>query len=139
MFCRECGAEIKNNGKFCPVCGTKVKNMQQCFEEEKNYVDIEEIRIPVKENAAQTVATNIESSINNSNLAEVMSVWSYVGLFIIGAIPIVGIIVIIIFAINSSNKNKTNYCRAIIVLWLIGVILTLLFGASIFGLSTSIY
>ena len=67
-------------------------------------------------------------------LAPVMSVVSYVILFILSAIPIVGLILILIYALDSTgNKNRRNYCRAIIVMWILSILVVFLFGASITG------
>lgn len=138
MFCRECGAEIKENGRFCPACGTEVRLVRKTEPVKEEVTVKKETTSSSRENTVQQTAQQTVADTDNRNMDEVMSVWSYVILFIIGAIPIIGIIVIIVFAINSSNKNKTNYCRAIIVLWLIGVVLMLLFGASVFGIMRSL-
>lgn len=116
MFCKNCGTEFKENGRFCPNCGTD------------NGGQIDHV----------SNSSLKETTLLNSNMAPIMSIWSYVGLFILGAIPIAGTIAIIIFAIDTSNKNRSNYCRAIIVLWLIGALAMLLFGASIAGILSSL-
>lgn len=57
----------------------------------------------------------------------VMSVGSYIGMFILSAIPIVNIICWIVWLISpNTNKNKKNYCIATIVLWIIGVVLSII-------------
>lgn len=57
----------------------------------------------------------------------VMSVGSYIGMFILSAIPIVNIICWIVWLVSpNTNKNKKNYCIATIVLWAIGVVLSII-------------
>lgn len=57
----------------------------------------------------------------------VMSVGSYIGMFILSAIPIVNIICWIVWLVSpNTNKNKKNYCIATIVLWIIGVVLSII-------------
>ena len=42
MRCRQCGAEISENAKFCGVCGKKVeKEVVQPQQEEKKNVKVE--------------------------------------------------------------------------------------------------
>ncbi|MDY5985725.1 zinc ribbon domain-containing protein [Sporofaciens sp. SGI.106] len=131
MFCRKCGTEIKDGVKFCPVCGTKVnqESNQQIYSVNNSTNQFTD-KAPVSNGQA----------VNNANVeyAPVMSVWSYLGLFLLSAIPIVGVIIIIVFAINSSNKNKSNYCRAIILMWVISFVLLLIFGSSLAGILYSL-
>lgn len=121
MYCGKCGAQIKEGGKFCPKCGEKVGKQST---------------------AAMAVAPASKSENTSTQkaggaqeeLAPVMSVVSYVILFILSAIPIVGIILILIYALDSTgNKNRRNYCRAIIVMWILSILAVFLFGASITG------
>ena len=62
---------------------------------------------------------------------EVMSVGSYIGMFILSAIPIVNIICWIVWLVSpNTNKNKKNYCIATIILWVI--------SAAIYGILIAI-
>lgn len=57
----------------------------------------------------------------------VMSVGAYIGMFILCAIPIVNIICWIVWlASPNTNKNKKNYLIACIVLWIIGILLSVI-------------
>ena len=56
---------------------------------------------------------------------EVMSVGSFIGMFILSSIPIVNVICWIVWLVSpNTNKNKKNYCIATIVLWIIGIIIS---------------
>lgn len=58
---------------------------------------------------------------------EVMSVGSYIGTFILSAIPVVNIICWIVWLVSSNtNKNKKNYLIACIVLWIITVLVSVI-------------
>lgn len=58
---------------------------------------------------------------------EVMSVGSYIGMFILSAIPIVNLICWIVWLVSpNTNRNKKNYIIANIVLFVIGVVLFIL-------------
>lgn len=124
MFCKNCGTEIKK-GQFCPRCGmpvNKVPGQEVVYEDG---ADKTEVLVNAGMESESTSVNDVE---NNLNAEKVMSVWSYLGLMLLSGIPIVGIIIVIVFAINSSNQNKTNYCRALILMWIISVILALILG-----------
>lgn len=125
MFCNNCGAEIKNNGKFCPKCGQPVKQDTG----ERAGVSIEKAQQTTADIQAQS-----SDVVTDPNMAPVMSVWSYLGLFLLSSIPIVGIIVLIVFAMGSNNRNKTNYCRAILLGQVIMVLIVVLFWSSFLGI-----
>jgi len=58
-----------------------------------------------------------------------LSVGQYILTFIILAIPIVGIIMIFVWAFGSSaNLNKRNFARAILIMWIIGIVLGIFFA-----------
>ncbi|MBR0413854.1 MAG: hypothetical protein IJI67_02135 [Clostridia bacterium] len=68
---------------------------------------------------------------------EVLSVGSYIGMFILSAIPIVNIICWIVWLVSpNTNKNKKNYCIATIILWVItmivyGILIAILAAAGV--------
>jgi hypothetical protein len=60
---------------------------------------------------------------------EVMSVGQYIITFILSAIPVVNVICWIVWlASSNTNKNKKNYLIAIIVLWIIGIVISVVAG-----------
>ena len=60
----------------------------------------------------------------------VMSVGQYIGLFILSSIPGINLICWIVWlASPNTNKNKKNYIKAVIVMWVIGLVLTI--GAAV--------
>ncbi|MGN0398992.1 MAG: zinc-ribbon domain-containing protein [Blautia sp.] len=128
MFCEKCGKSINSGEKFCPVCGTKI-------DWGSDFENIQPETPPVPP-APPVIPGGV--TMNQGEYAPVMSVWNYVALFLLSAIPIVGIIVIIVCAINSTNKNQSNYCRAIILMWVISFLIMLIFGASIAGILGSL-
>ena len=61
---------------------------------------------------------------------EVMSVGEYIGMFILSSIPIVNIICWIVWLVSSNtNKNKKNYVIASIVVWIIGIVVSIVVSA----------
>ncbi len=59
---------------------------------------------------------------------EVMSVGAYIGMFILSAIPVINVICWIVWLCSSNtNKNKKNYVKANIVLWLLTIVIAIIF------------
>ena len=64
---------------------------------------------------------------------EVTSVGSYIGMFILSAIPIVNIICWIVWLVSpKTNKNKKNFLKACIIMWIIMVVLAGALGFSVY-------
>lgn len=58
---------------------------------------------------------------------EPISMWGYLGYSILFALPIIGIIMILIFSFGKDeNINIRNYARSYILVYVIGVILYLI-------------
>lgn len=54
-----------------------------------------------------------------------ISMWGYFGYQILFAIPIIGWIFVIVFAISAPNYNLKNFARSQFCLWIIWIILLL--------------
>ena len=74
---------------------------------------------------------NVNPVYNQPDMSPTTTIGQYIGWLLIGSIPIIGWILVIIFAIDSSNKNRANFFRAQIVMILIFVGVFLLFGSVI--------
>ena len=195
MKCRNCGAEIGENDKFCMACGTAVRaasetvDFTQPAEEVKKEVEAKPEQTATSESEEQTHSSeqqtftqnveqqtyantqNTEQTYTNPQNTEQqtytnpqnaeqtqsqvsqqeprrlvlpkaykpISMWGYFGYDLLFAIPIVGLICIIVFAFSSStNKNLQNYARSkfcwfliALVLWAIFFILVLVGGISL--------
>lgn len=75
--------------------------------------------------------------INQTN--EVMSVGSYIGMFLLSAIPVVNIICWIVWLVSpNTNKNKKNYIIANIVIYafviLTGIVFSII-ASTVFGVA----
>ena len=83
MFCEKCGKEIGSGEKFCPVCGTKIswENSQETGAANgSGQISIHPMPVPMM-------------TLNQEEYAPIMSIWNYMALFLLSAIPIVGMIV----------------------------------------------
>jgi len=52
-----------------------------------------------------------------------LSAWAYFGYNILFAIPLVGFIMLIVFAFDSSNINRRNYARSFFCAYLVAIII----------------
>ena len=55
-----------------------------------------------------------------------LSAWAYIGYNILFSIPIVGFILLIVYALDSGNINRRNYARSFLLIMLIVFILSLI-------------
>lgn len=62
-----------------------------------------------------------------------LSPWAYFGYNILFAIPLIGLIFLIVYAFDNSNINRKNYARSFFIVWLLVVIIIAVFAAVGFG------
>lgn len=67
-----------------------------------------------------------------------ISMWGYFGYQILFALPIIGWIFVIVFAISASNRNLRNFARSqfcLLIIWIVLFLVTALSGllSSMFG------
>jgi len=99
MFCRYCGAKLEDNAQFCNNCGKATQ-----------------------ESAPLTPRQPAAASVPEENRP--LSPWAYFGLQLLFAVPVVGLIFLIIFSIKRSNINRRNFARSY---WCSLLILAILF------------
>lgn len=133
MFCSKCGHEMKEGIRFCPACGNPVKKIEgqsvEVREREKGSTlgQDEPYAAPQFSNLT-TPKVEVED-----NTADIVSTWSFVGWRIIEMIPIVGFIVMIVFALDKSERNRANYAKAYFLIMVIQILLFVLFYSTIVG------
>lgn len=59
-----------------------------------------------------------------------ISMWGYFGYEILFSIPVIGWIIVIVFAITASNQNLKNFARSQFCLLIIALILFCIFAAT---------
>ena len=58
-----------------------------------------------------------------------MSLGDWIITMIVLAIPIVGFVMLFVWGFSSSaNPNKSNFCKAALIFYLIGIVMFFLFG-----------
>lgn len=118
MYCRNCGTKLEEGVKFCSNCGAN------------NVKDIVET---VNANS-QYQSNNNEMYHDNKTNKDIpieykpLGAWAYFGWSLLFAIPIAGLIVLIVFACGATNSiNLRNYARSYFCSLLVALIIFLVF------------
>lgn len=136
MVCKNCGKEVKEGTKFCTDCGASVQPEPQATYSRPNYQQ------PPQQQYQQQYAQpyqqyNQPYQANNS--APVTSVGKYVLWLILSTIPTAGFIIMIVFALDKTDKNRANFGKAMLITQVCGIavgIITLIVLA-VLGFSVS--
>lgn len=136
MVCKNCGKEVKEGTKFCTDCGAPVQPEPQATYSRPNYQQ------PPQQQYQQQYAQpyqqyNQPYQANNS--APVTSVGKYVLWIILSTIPTAGFIIMIVFALDKTDKNRANFGKAMLITQVCGIavgIITLIVLA-VLGFSVS--
>ena len=138
MFCENCGANLPDDSKFCTGCGTTIENAAAPVQPVRAATPAtppprpQPVYVPPQpQRPVQPAYTPPQQPYYNNQAAgygvlqanrEPLGVGSYIGMFFLSAIPMVGFIMLLVWAFGSSvNLNKKNYARAILIMGLIGV------------------
>lgn len=138
MICEQCGNEIPDNSKFCVECGAKtdaVEPVMQAAEPEAAPAPpaaepINQEKTPPPPPPAKPVPkptpapkTQYKSS---DNLIKPLGVGSYIGIFILMAIPVVNLIMLLVWSFSDTvNLNKKHYAIAVLIMILISIIVSI--------------
>lgn len=118
MYCSNCGEKINEGADVCLKCGHKVKK-------ENDKINVQNTGFNV-----QTIPSEYRP----------ISMWGYFGYELLFMIPIIGWIILLIFALGGhSNVNVKNFARSYFCILIIVIILVALFGAIGAGTVASMY
>jgi len=126
MFCANCGRNLPSNARFCDGCGNTVD--EQAAAAPRPYTPPS---APVQAPPRQEMyPSQSQAHRTFGNTDAVMTVGGYIGMMLLTAIPLVGFILLLVWAFGSSvNRNKKNLARAILILGVIGFVISILFGS----------
>lgn len=140
-FCTNCGATIPDEKYFCTECGTRIGATEEAP------VTPPPVQTPPPTQApppppTQAPPPNYQYQTTAGDTApapgskyEPITTGGYIGIMLLMCIPIVGIILAIVWAFGGCKKvNKRNLARATLIMMVIGLILSLIFGVAIKGL-----
>lgn len=147
MICRKCGGTIPDGAEFCSFCGEPAGAQNQ---NNGAYYSAPQNTAPQgAQNGAYYSppfnggAQNAQphSTVGARMSAPVVSLGKYMLWMIASVIPAVGIILSIIFALDSSEPNRANFFRAILIVKIVGVILSVVLSVLfffVFGLTADV-
>ena len=117
MFCSKCGFKVEEGNTFCGNCGNNMNSGS--YVNNQNDIVIPEEYKPI-------------------------SMWGYFGYEILFSIPIIGFIILIVYAFGGTNNiNLKNFARSyfciLIIIFVIGIITTVFLGigVSMYGIASS--
>lgn len=135
--CTSCGAELIEGLKFCTSCGAAVSEISPIMENVEQVV-AEPVAEPVQATPVQPTpvvqpAPVVQPVIQQDPMAgtkyELISTWGYIGISLLMCIPVVGQILMIVWACGGCRKlQKRNYARAMLIMFAISLVLSLIFG-----------
>ena len=75
---------------------------------------------------------------DDTNLEAPISIGSWMLMLIVQSIPIIGLIMLIIWALDTSNRTRCNYARAIILMGVIAFLLVVAVVSLLFVLGVGL-
>ncbi len=146
MKCNNCGNLINEGSSICGVCGslnnhievlTDINNVDSNTNTSVNNMENNIVNSQMVTNENNTVTNNqsigkdinvINNNYDTNNKEEVVSVKKYLVLNLLFAIPIVGLIMLIVKAFDkNTNKNISNYAKSMLIWYLIVFIISFVF------------
>jgi len=122
--CSSCGSELTEGLKFCTTCGTAVSDTAPV-----QAVVQQVVQPPVQPVVQPPIQPVVQQDPMVGTKYELISAWGYIGISLLMCIPVVGLILMIIWACGGCRKlQKRNYARAMLIMFLIGFLFSLIFG-----------
>ncbi len=129
MFCSKCGKENVEEAKFCVDCGTPLEksssNKSKKATEKKTEVK-EQSTVTQQQTVAQQPQIQYINAFDPNNVPyeyRPITMWGYFCWEIIFAIPCIGWILLLIFALGgTSNKNLRNFAASYFCIFIIALI-----------------
>ena len=147
-FCTNCGATLNDDARFCTECGATLEAaaaqpaaaaappppppqaaapVMQAAPPPQAAPAAEK---PKKKKKERPVYEDYDAPAPGSKYAPI-STWGYIGISLLACIPIVGFILLIVWAFGGCRKiNKRNFARAMLIMMAIGLVFSLISGCA---------
>ena len=120
MLCRNCGRQVPESSAFCTECGAKVEKAEQ--QDYSPEYETPENSTPY----TQPQQNSYYAQPGPQRRNEAVSVGTYVGMTILSGIPLIGLIMMCVWAFSADeNQSKKNFARAMLILMAIGFVLSI--------------
>lgn len=123
MICQNCGAVLPDGTKFCSACGTEQSAPAPDPRQPACQPPAQPYAPPYAAAAPAYTPTNADRIPPEYRP---LSPWAYFGYSILYSIPLIGFILMVVFALNNDNINRRNHARSMFC----GLILALIFGVA---------
>ena len=108
MVCKNCGKEVKEGTKFCTDCGAPVQPEPQATYSRPNYQQPPQQQYQQYDQSYQHYNPYNQPG-QADNFAPVTSVGKYVLWIILSTMFPAGFIILIVFALDKTDKNRSNF------------------------------
>ncbi len=133
MRCTSCGSEFPDGTAFCPNCGTKAAvpapvPAQSVYDPNQSYQSSMPPAAPTSYgsyNPNVPYQPPMQQGYNPmSEDLKPISPWGYIGYNFLFSIPLVGLVLLFVYAFGgSTNRNLKNYARSILIMMAIVIVL----------------
>lgn len=135
---------VENGGVFCPNCGKPVQAAAQPQSAPPVYAAVPQAAPQPQAQPQPVYQANYQygqpaGGYPAAPASEPLTVGQYIGMMILSGLPLVGFILLLVWAFGSeANLNKKNYAKAVLLLMVIGVALSILFSIVFGGIFATI-
>lgn len=149
MYCPNCGSQLEDQATFCSECGTRTNVAESAPAPQptpspapvQQQVQAQPVPQPVQQaapvsrpapppNQGYQQPQGVRPGTVDLNAP--LGVFSYVGMFILMAIPLLNFIMMLMWIFGSQvNRNKKNFAIAVLVMAVISIVLSFVLGGAI--------
>lgn len=133
-FCTECGKEIADGVSFCTECGAKAPDTPTAKAEAVTGTQTQTVKTYQQTTPQQTV---VQTPVAEP-VSKVVGTGTYFALMLLFALPIIGIISVIILSCKAKNKNVKNFAKANLIWAIVAFVLMIVSIIGIISLGNSL-
>jgi len=136
-FCTECGKEIADGVSFCTECGAKAPDTPTAKVEAVTGNAVQTQTQTVKTYQQTTPQQTVVQTPVAEPVSKVVGTGTYFALMLLFALPIIGIISVIILSCKAKNKNIKNFAKANLIWAIVAFVLMIVSIIGIISLGNS--